>query len=467
MAFLRYKKRGHKWYVYEVTTTWDKKSKKPRQKSLYMGVSDSKGGEFSKPGRPLRDEKSLVDFGDSFAVQQLALQSGFSEVLQDTYNDYDTIMSLICYQMTEGSAMHLCEDWQEGNIARHLFKNAKLSSPSISRLFKKLGQDKLSQKFFKNYVTRFFPESHTVLIDSTALPSSVNADINAFGYGADGICQNVGCLMLVDQTSRLPIYFRAIPGDIADVSTLKVTVDEVTKLGLHTDTAILDAGYFSEKNIRFLKEKNVQFVTRMPRSRKIFKQLVMDSGPTECASQAVRYGERSVFIKTTQTACSEVPLYAHIILDPSKRAADIQYILSDALAEDHSQKQLDERMKYAGYFILISSYPIEPADILPTYYTRQSIEQIFGFAKSANNVLPLRVHSEDSIRGYLMLVFMTIVLYVIFRQKMEGKLTVRQALIRLRAHKAKEYEDEIVPMEINKRAREVYNSLEIIVPTKA
>lgn len=467
MSFVRYKKRGNKWYAYEVTSFWDKKTKTPRQKSIYLGVSDSDGGAYNKPGKLVatRIEKEIVDFGDSFALQQIANNSGFSEVLNSSFTESDSIMSLLCYQMLEGSAMHLCEDWLEGNVAKHLFPKAKTSSQSISRLIKSLGEETTQRKFFRHYIQKFFPDQHGVLIDSTSLPSSINTSINAFGYGSDGIKQNIGCLMLVDEASKLPIYFRAIPGDIADVSTIRLTLDEIMRLGLKTNSAILDAGYFCENNVRYLCEQGINFVTRMPKSRKIYKQLVDESGNIERHAHAVIYGNRGVFIKSMPINLYDNSMFAHVVLDPGKRAADIQNILRQSNAESYTSEELDEKMRYAGYFILISSKAVESNDILPTYYTRQNIEQIFGFAKSSNNILPLRVHSEESVRGYMMLVFLSVILFILMRQKLAGAFTVEQALIILRALKAKIYDSKIVPLELNKKAKNICSALNIIVPT--
>lgn len=203
--------------------------------------------------------------------------------------------------------------------------------------------------------------------------SSINVSINAFGYGAGGITQGVGCLMLVDKESKLPLYFRAIPGDIADVSTLKCTIEDVTRLGLKMDSAILDAGYFCESNIKFLCERAINFVTRMPKSRKIFKQLVSEIFDIECHANAVTYGKRSVFIKSKSIELYENKIFSHVIMDPSKRASDIQNILKESNAENFSPEEIDEKIKYAGYFILISNKEINKQEILPTYYTRQNV----------------------------------------------------------------------------------------------
>lgn len=47
----------------------------------------------------------------------------------------------------------------------------------------------------------------------------------------------------------MPIYFRYVAGNIIDVSTLITTVNELEQYGVSVSHAILDAGYFSEKNV--------------------------------------------------------------------------------------------------------------------------------------------------------------------------------------------------------------------------
>jgi transposase len=467
MAFIRYKKRGNKLYAYEVIAFWDKASRKTKQKTKYLGVADSKGGSITKPGKiaSVPFEKSIVDFGDCYAIKQVAENHDFINLLQNNFEDFDTIMTLICYQITQGTAMYNCQDWAEGSIVSKLFPQAKLQSQNISRLINYLGQDALQNKFFKAYIEKFFKGKHSILIDSTSLPSSINASLNNWGHTADGIDQKVGCLMLVDKTSKLPIYFRAIPGEIADVSTLKITIDQIYRLGLKPESAILDAGYFSEDNIVYLCNEKINFVTRMPRSLKQFKKLVDDCGNMEVCVNAVQYGQRAVFIKSKEIKMYNHKLFAHIILDPFKKAKDTNHLLFTAFEDGETEKNTNYKIKYSGYFILLSRFSISKEEVLPTYYTRQSIEQIFGFAKSNNSILPLRVHSEQSIKGYLFLVFLSLVTFVMIRQKLQPTFTVDQALLILRNLKAKIYNTEAVIQEPSKKAKDIAKLLKIIMPT--
>ncbi len=45
------------------------------------------------------------------------------------------------------------------------------------------------------------------------------------------------------------------------------------------------------------------------------------------------------------------------------------------------------------------------------YYLRQTAEMLFGFAKDDINLLPLRVHGEETLRGFLFLQFLTLIIF--------------------------------------------------------
>ena len=472
MSTIRYKKRGNKFYVYEVTQYWDKLLKKPRQLSKYLGNSDTNGGVYSKTGRREsvpKIERAILDFGDSYAINEIAKNIGLDKVIEESFgNEAGSVMSLACYQITEGSAMHSCEDWFEGNIANKLFPAAKAKSQDISRLIEGLGKQDAQQRFFRNYIAQFFPNQTGLLIDSTAMPSAINSQINAYGHTADGIKENVTCLMLVDKERKLPIYFRAIGGDISDNSTLRTTISEIKQLGLKAGSAILDAGYCSKSNLEYMCNEDIDFVTRLPRSHGIFYELVDKAGLKESHEFGVQYGDRIVFIASKAVEIYGNKIFAHVILDTSKKSKETSNILRNNLDCEQTEKQisnLNDKIKYSGYLILLSKAAMPKGEILPTYYTRQAIEQIFGFAKSNNNLLPLRVHSEQSINGYLMLVFISLVLYITMRQKLQPNVSMDKAMLRLRSLKAKIYDDVILVQEPNKKVKDVASGLGIIMPT--
>lgn len=73
--------------------------------------------------------------------------------------------------------------------------------------------------------------------------------------------------------------------------------------------------------------------------------------------------------------------------------------------------------------------------------------------------MPLREHSEEALRGYMMLVFLSIIVFVMIRQKLPEGYTFERALLILRGLKAKVYQSEIIPLEVNKKSREIFAAL--------
>ena len=463
MSFIRYKTFGKKRYAYEITSYWDPELKKPRQKSVYLGVLDELTGEVKKLERA-RTESGIVDFGDGYALCEVAKESGLFQVINESCKEHETILCLMLYQIIAGGAMCHAAEWASGNIAGKLFCHAKLKSQDISRLFKYLGQETVQREFFKHYVSRFFTGKKGLLIDSTALSSAINSSLNAWGYSAEGISEHVSCIMLVDQESKLPIYFRAVSGDIPDVSVLRHTLDEITRLGIEADQAIFDAGFYSGKNIQLLCDRGINFITRLPKSRTLFKTLTDNLNDLESRRYATSYGERILFIREIPIRLCDTDMYAYVILDPDKKAKDTKLLLREALEETDNEEAINLQLKKSGLFVLISTTPMPISEVLPAYYTRQNIEQIFSFAKSGASLLPLRVHSTEAMNGYLMLMFMALTLFILAQQKLRSKFSMEYLLVTLRNLKAKVYPDEIIPQELNKKNKALFEQLSIIVP---
>ncbi len=181
-----------------------------RQSRIYLGTASAKDGVYQKQVDKLPYaalEKTVLYFGDSYAIAQIAENNGLFVLLKDIVPEAPLVLSLICYQLTSGSAMHNFMDFADGNIISKLFPSCTTaSSQKISKLVSDLGSEELQRKFFQRYISSFFQGKHGVLIDSTSLPSSINSSLSSFDYSADGIIEKVGCLMLVDTASKLPLF---------------------------------------------------------------------------------------------------------------------------------------------------------------------------------------------------------------------------------------------------------------------
>lgn len=101
----------------------------------------------------------------------------------------------------------------------------------------------------------------------------------------------------------------------------------------------------------------------------------------ENAQNLMVIGKRALFIKSLVIDdLYGAKGFLYMILDPERKNKDIQSLglkRQEELNKENTHKY-DYKLKDAGIFMLISSKNIPIEEVLQAYYTRQSIEQIFG-----------------------------------------------------------------------------------------
>ena len=266
--------------------------------------------------------------------------------------------------------------------------------------------------------------------------------------------------MLVDQVSKLPIYFRPVAGNISDVSVLKQSLHDLNKLELKINRAIFDAGFYSEDNLKLLIDSKIDFITRVPKNRKIFTNLNSEFKTLQNSKNIVKYNKRGLFIKDYIIEIFDKKLHGYIILDPEKKGREISKLI---LNHDNKHvKENDFDFDSKGIFMLLSSRKLDINDVMPFYYARQDIEVIFNICKNKTNMLPIRKHSLSTCKGHMFLCFLSIICYVLLKEKLiKSKYNTASILLILRNLKSKVYHDNSVSVfELNKQQKEIYETLD-------
>ena len=113
-------------------------------------------------------------------------------------------------------------------------------------------------------------------------------------------------------------------------------------------------------------------------------------------------------------------------------------------AKEHkiSTGEVYSQMGHHGVFVIFFlSRKIAVDKILPTYYTRQQIEQTFDIGKNYADMLPLRVQKEDTFRGHLLLTFILCVILKMIQDKLlKTKYNPISMFINLRNQKCMVYD---------------------------
>jgi hypothetical protein len=75
-------------------------------------------------------------------------------------------------------------------------------------------------------------------------------------------------------------------------------------------------------------------------------------------------------------------------------------------------------------------------------------------------VLPLRTHSVETFRGYLMLTFISLITYIEYKKKLCGKYTVEEALMEMSNLMCRVYGNDILISEPTKKMKEIISLIE-------
>ena len=154
------------------------------------------------------------------------------------------------------------------------------------------------------------------------------------------------------------------------------------------------------------------------------------------------------------------------MFDPKRKGVETSKCLLECLEDDLDQEEAKDSLKCKGVMILLSSISMKGEDVVPYYYTRQSIENIFGFFKADLKVLPLRKHNEGTLRGHLFLIFLTLIFFLECKKAIGVHYTVEEMLSIMRTLKCKVFEREVLVQELNKMQNKICKRLKIIVPKK-
>jgi transposase len=159
--------------------------------------------------------------------------------------------------------------------------------------------------------------------------------------------------------------------------------------------------------------------------------------------------------------------YAYIGVDTAKKFEGIRNIgLSEDPRKPMSDEEFDFKTKISGMFVMISSLELKTSEVLPFYYSRQTIEQIFDTSKNYARLLPLGVHSREAFNGHLLLSFMTTITYLKFQKIfLNHKYNTIDFITELEGLTCGVYDDHLHVYEPTARQKKILKILNIEIPT--
>jgi len=467
-------------YVYEDYPYWDSDKQRGSHKRVYIGKNVN--GIFIpnkryklqleleaakadiKPGPAPVTDCQRNFFGATYLLDQIGHMTGVTEDLKSCFpEDYEEILSLAYFLILEGdSALYRFHRWAYSH--EHPYGH-DIPSQRSSELFGRIHEEgKMS--FFKKQAKRRL-EKEYLAYDTTSI-SSHSQSLKQVKYGKnkehDPLPQ-INLALLYGETSRLPVYYRKLPGNIVDVKTIGNLLKDIDFLEIKKVNLVMDRGFYSEKNINELYRLHHKFLLGAKVSLS-FVQKKLDEIRDIFVSRKNFYSEFKLYVQSfmmdwdytelkprnNEIIKEKRRIYVHYYFDPQHRADDdVRFnamldMLEEELVNGHynqehqrqyekyfeqhktpvrglkitpKQEAIDKALKNSGYFVLLSNEIKDPIDALRTYRSRDVIEKAFGNLKERLNMRRESVASEENLEGKLFIQFVALIYLSYIKKAMD------------------------------------------------
>ncbi len=272
-------------YAYESISYWDKEKRQSRAKRKCIGRVDPETKKIipthKKQQQPtgIKTKQGPVPitvpdrkfYGATYLFDRIGENTGIIDDLKTCFPDsYRQILSIAYFLIMEDkNPLSRFPRW--ANLHRHPYGDV-ITSQRSSELFASITEE-AKQNFFRLQAKRRI-EKEYLAYDTTSI-SSYSQCLKQVRYGKnkdhDPLPQ-INLALLFGQQSRLPFYYRKLPGNINDVKTIKKLLADMNTLGYEKVKVVLDRGFFSAANINGLYNQHMKFLIAAKLSLKIVKE---------------------------------------------------------------------------------------------------------------------------------------------------------------------------------------------------
>lgn len=160
-------------------------------------------------------------------------------------------------------------------------------------------------------------------------------------------------------------------------------IKNLEALGINTSEIIFDAGYSTLVNLTECLESGIDFITRLAPNYILYREAVEEAAVDLISdNNAVTFSQRLLYIRKIVRDISGKPVFVYVGLDEKERHTQLTTLLTSAKSQKMTAGEVSKKNSGFGYFVLVSSKDFTAEEILPYYYKRQEIEQLFDVCKN-------------------------------------------------------------------------------------
>jgi transposase len=457
-------------------------------------------GAIAPPGKttPSSSACRAASYGNSYALMEVAQSIELRKILEKCFPDrWERILAAAFYMVCCGNVMMYIEDWFDETDVPFA---EPMDDQECSHLFASISCG--DRAGFFNEWTRLRSESEYIAYDVTSISTwSKGIDIAEWGHNRDDEkLPQVNLGMFYGAESCLPVFYHVYNGSVPDKCHLSFMMEHAGKHGITSARFVIDRGFVTEQNLKFLAGKKHLFVTAFPGNLLEYDRII-EERKSEVRKAANWIAAHRLYGLGIDAGMHGIDLKAHVYYDSEKQALDEKELYScverleaelekigksAGVSKKYSDffsvvsrksgefsyrrdlDKIDERLGRAGYFILLSNDAgLDSGRALDIYRRKDVIEKSFDQLKNGLDFKRLRTHVNETTDGKLFVGFIALILRSCLLGRLKASpdtktMVLEKALIELRKIRAITHEDSsrLLPP-LTKRQKAVLKALAV------
>lgn len=408
---LKYKRKGaaihkigNRYYLYEITSVWDKEKKRARKVTKrYLGVITKEG--ITEPAYKRKIPTTVKEYGASMYLikENQEIVEGLKEFFPSQWKE---LFVLSCLRLMHKSPLKNMGLYYQDSWFSEEIKEVSFYPQDIQRLLKRIGSDRGR---IGEFLRDLMEEKEGVLIDLTHVFSlSENMILSAKGYNSEfDFTPQINVLFLFSPKKKMPLFYRVLPGNVRDVKSLKTTIEESR---IKEVIVIADKGFYSKENVQLLEKDGISYILPLKRNNFLIDYGVLEKGDRKKFEGYFQFKKRFIWYYRSG---KDLPVWVY--LDERLRVKEQEDYLSRIQTHPEFGYTVEgfhrNQARFGSIALITNLKQLSAKRVFEYFKSRVEIEIMFDAFKNILQADRTYMRSDHSMETWMFLNFLALIYY--------------------------------------------------------
>ena len=422
------KKVGGHFYKYQVEYCYNKNKKRTDKITVgLLGKITQEEGFIPSEKHLLKQKKQRINDPEKVDIKMYGVYGLFSELLEEeikglgtifTSKDLEVLLTVAMMRFAHEAPIKRMQRLHHQDYCSLFWHKTTLTDKIITDTLRYVGENR--QLIIDWMRTRLSDKKESslqeyIMIDSTHITTTSNLlNVNAIGYNpAKNFDEQIRLMYMFSSALKQPVYYRLINGNITDVSSMKLCVEE---MNVENVIFIADKGFYSKTNVKILNDNSLKYIIPLYRNNKLIDFTPLQQVDFKKKTQFFIYGNRVIWYYSYQKDKQQFITF----LDEKLRTEEERdYILRIGThPEEYTKEGFDKKLNAFGTLTFTTNTDVEPQELYEKYKQRNEIEIMFDSYKNFLKADRMYMQNRIVLEGWLMANFIAMIAYYKLYQKL-------------------------------------------------